>query len=153
MGVVVSNLQRAVPVPERRLRRIANLSLNALGRSDAEVHVAVVNDRTIRRLNAKYRKVRRRTDVLAFPLESPGPWALLGEVVVSAEACRRQARRLRVPVGLELDLMVVHGLLHLAGYDDRDPLEARLMHRRARAMLEKISAAIPARLWAGLFQP
>jgi probable rRNA maturation factor len=106
----------------------------------------------MRRLNAKFRGVRRRTDVLAFPLESRGdPSRLLGEVVVSAESGRRHARRLGVPTALELDLLVVHGLLHLAGYDDREALEARLMHRRTRAILEAASSRpTPSRLWSGL---
>jgi rRNA maturation RNase YbeY len=51
-----------------------------------------------------------------------------------------------VPLALELDLLVTHGALHLVGYDDRDPLEADLMHRRERDIL----AAAPARLWTGL---
>jgi probable rRNA maturation factor len=126
------------------------VTLHALGRSGSEAHLTLVNDRAIRRLNARFRAVRRRTDVLAFPLESPGPSALLGEVIISAEACRRQARRLGVSMSLELDLLVVHGLLHLVGYDDRDSLEARLMHQRARAILETASRTTPARLWSGL---
>jgi len=150
MGVAVTNLQRAVPVSRSRVHRIARLALGVLGRSGSEVHLTLVDDRTIRRLNARFRAVRRRTDVLAFSLESPGPSGLLGEVVISAESCRRQARRLGVPVGLELDLLVVHGLLHLVGYDDREPLEARLMHRRARAILEAAAGTTPARLWSGL---
>ena len=94
MGVAVTNLQRAVPVSRTRVRRIVDLALSELGRSGSEVHLALVNDLTIRRLNARFRAVPRRTDVLAFPLESPGPSRLLGEVVISAESCRRQARRL-----------------------------------------------------------
>ena len=150
MRVEVANLQRRVPISRARVRRIAGLALSALGRRGSEVHLTLVSDRAIRRLNARFRGVRRRTDVLAFPLESPGPSALLGEVIISAETCRRQARRLRVLPAVELDLLVVHGLLHLAGYDDRDSLEARLMHQRARAILQMASRAIPRRLWAGL---
>ena len=150
MGVAATNLQRAVPVSRARVHRMARLTLSKLGRSGSEVHLALVDDRAIRRLNARFRAVPRRTDVLAFPLESPGPSRLLGEVVISAESCRRQARRLAVPLGLELDLLVVHGLLHLVGYDDREPLEARLMHQRARAILEAATGTTPARLWSGL---
>ena len=150
MGVAVANLQRTVPVPRARVHRMARLTLSELGRSGSVVHLALVDDRAIRRLNARFRAVSRRTDVLAFPLESPGPLRLLGEVVISAESCLRQARRLAVPFGLELDLLVVHGLLHLVGYDDRDPLEARLMHQRARAILDGVTGTSPPRLWSGL---
>ncbi|HEV3350509.1 MAG TPA: rRNA maturation RNase YbeY, partial [Methylomirabilota bacterium] len=76
-----------------------------------------------------------------------------GEVIVSAETAARQARRLRVSLATELDLLVVHGVLHLAGYDDHDPRRARRMHERARKILSGRSArAVPARLWAGLLE-
>ena len=86
--------------------------------------------------------------MLAFPLdEAPSPAGLLGQVVISADAARRQARRLGVPLGAELELLVTHGTLHLVGWDDRYPLEAELMHRRERRIL---GLRAPARLWRGL---
>jgi rRNA maturation RNase YbeY len=106
-----------------------------------------VDDAEIRRLNARYRGIGRRTDVLAFPLETPdAPAQLIGQIVISADTARRQARRVGVPLALELDLLVTHGTLHLVGYDDRDPVEADLMHRRERDIL----AGAPDRLWKGL---
>jgi probable rRNA maturation factor len=117
-----------------------------------EVHVALVDDSTIRRLHARYMGIRRVTDVLAFDLEAPGPAPRLGQVIVSADTAARQARRLRVPVALEIDLLVVHGLLHLAGYDDHDPAAARRMHEREREILSagRSSPTVPDRLWTGL---
>jgi probable rRNA maturation factor len=147
MAVAVDNRQRRVPVATRRLARAAARALGALGRPGGSVDVAVVDDAEIRRLNARYRGVRWRTDVLAFPVESAdAAGQLVGQVVVSADAARRQARRLGVPVALELDLLVTHGTLHLVGYDDRDPVEADLMHRREQTILRPA----PARLWRGL---
>ena len=106
-----------------------------------------MDDAEIRRMNRRYRGIGRRTDVLAFPLETPDtPEQLVGQIVISAETARRQARKLGVPLALELDLLVTHGTLHLVGYDDRDPLEADLMHRRERDILRDA----PARLWRGL---
>lgn len=121
-----------------------------------EVHVTLVDDPAIKRLNARYLGARQATDVLAFQLEAPGPSRLLGEIVISAETAARQARRVGVPLARELDLLLVHGLLHLVGYDDRDPREARLMHERAREILSEAGRgprAARARdpLWAGLF--
>jgi len=150
MAVELRDLQRRVRIPRRRILRTARRALRDLGRPGAGVHLTFVDDARIRRLNARYLRHRRPTDVLAFPLEAPGPSGLWGEVVVSAETARRQARHLRIPVALELDLLVVHGLLHLAGYDDGEPREARLMHQREREMLEKTASNLPARLWHGL---
>ena len=90
-----------------------------------------------------------RPDVLAFSLEAPDAGPLVGQLVISAETAARHARRLRVPLALELDLLATHGTLHLVGYDDRDPVEADLMHRRERAIL----GATPDRLWQGLLRP
>lgn len=150
MPVAIRNLQRAVPIPSAPIRSLAGRTLAILGRSGSEAHLTFVGDGRIRRLNARFRGVRRRTDVLAFPLEGPGPASLLGEVIISVEACRRQARRLRIPIAIELDLLVVHGLLHLVGYDDRDPVEARLMHARERQILQQLGGRLPTRLWTGL---
>jgi probable rRNA maturation factor len=153
MPVAVSNLQRRSRVSPARLRAVARRALAALGRPEREVHVTVVDDRRIRALNARYLGIRRATDVLAFDLTGPGPARLWGEVVVSAETAARQARRLGVPLAAELDLLVVHGLLHLAGYDDHEPRRARRMHRRAREILAGRSPrSVPARLWAGLLE-
>jgi probable rRNA maturation factor len=94
----------------------------------------------------------RRADVLAFNLEIPAA-VLLGEVIVSADTAARQAARLCVPVALEVDLLAVHGLLHLVGYDDAEPAEARLMHERAREILScSADRPVPARLWSGLLR-
>ncbi|HTO10445.1 MAG TPA: rRNA maturation RNase YbeY [Candidatus Binatia bacterium] len=147
MPAAVENRQRRVPVATARVARAAGRALAAVGRPAGLVDIAIVDDAAIRRLNARYRAIGRRTDVLAFPLETPEAAApLVGQIVISAEAARRQARRLRVPLALELDLLVTHGTLHLVGWDDRDPVEADLMHRRERDIL----AAAPARLWKGL---
>jgi probable rRNA maturation factor len=146
MAVVVDQRQRRVPVSASRLARAVDRALAAVGRSGGLVEVAVVDDTEIRTLNAAHRGIRRRTDVLAFPLEAPDAGPLVGQLVIGAEAAARQAGRLRVPVALELDLLATHGTLHLVGYDDRDPVEADLMHRREREILGET----PARLWQGL---
>jgi probable rRNA maturation factor len=149
MAVVVDQRQRRVPVSAARLARAVDRALAAVGRPAGSVEVAVVDDAEIRALNAVHRGIRRRTDVLAFPLEAPDAGPLVGQLVISADAAERQARRLRVPLGLELDLLATHGTLHLVGYDDRDPVEADLMHRREREIL---GPTTPERLWHGLIR-
>ncbi len=153
MSLSIQNRQRRVPVSTSRLHRLASRALSALGRSDRDVDLTVVDDREMRRLNRRYLRARRPTDVLAFrlELESSGPSRLLGEVIISAETAARQASRLGIPVTLEMELLLVHGLLHLVGYDDHVPEEARLMHERERDILSGgRRRALPARLWAGL---
>lgn len=151
MPVAVDNRQGRIPLSTTAVARAARRALAAVGRPAGAVEVVLVGDPEIRRLNATYRGVRRRTDVLAFPMETPdAPGQLLGQVVISIDTARRQARRLRVALAAELALLVTHGTLHLVGYDDRDPVEADLMHRRERAILETAHPRLSRRLWTGL---
>jgi probable rRNA maturation factor len=152
MPATIDNHQAAVSVDARALGRAADRTLAAVGRKGSEVDIVVVDDAIIRRLNHTYRAVARRTDVLAFPLETPGLGGLVGQIVISAETAARQAARLSVPLELELSLLVTHGVLHLVGYDDRDPVEADLMHRRERAILGQEPRRVPVRLWSGLLR-
>ena len=153
MAVVVANRQRRVAVSAVQLARTAGRALGALGRAAGDVDVLLVDDPAIRRLNARHRGVARRTDVLAFPLEAPAtPSPLVGQIVISAETAQRQACRLKVPLATELDLLVTHGVLHLVGYNDRDPVEAGLMHERERQILGAGRRRPPARLWQGLLE-
>jgi probable rRNA maturation factor len=151
MSAAVTNRQHRVSVSPARLARAAERALAAVGRAAGDVDVLVVDDPSIKRLNRIHRGVDRRTDVLAFPLELPGtPSPLVGQIVISAETARRQARRLEVALATELDLLVTHGVLHLVGYDDRDLVEARLMHERERQILSVGRSRLPDRLWRGL---
>jgi len=131
----VQNRQRT-PVDLDRVRRTIRLALEALGVWDHEVSLTLVGDREIRALNARYRGVSRATDVLAFPLA--GPAAVLGEAIISVETARRQARTLGHSLGEELDLLCCHACLHLVGYDDRERLEARVMHGREMDLLGRL---------------
>jgi len=150
MATVVVDRQRRIPIPVARLRRAAQRALQALGRPGGDVDVTLVDDAEIRALNLRHRGIGRRTDVLAFPLELPGSASgLFGQIVISAETAARQAQRLGVSVARELELLTTHGVLHLAGYDDRDPVEADVMHRRERDL---IGAEASDRLWQGLLR-
>jgi probable rRNA maturation factor len=133
--IAVQNRQ-CIPVDLRRVRRTIRLALDALGVWDHEVSLTLVDDGKIRTLNARYRGVRRATDVLAFPLVGPAP--VLGEAIISVETARRQARRLGHSLSEELDLLCCHACLHLVGYDDRERLEARVMHGREMALLGRL---------------
>ena len=149
MPAAIEQRQRRVPVSRARLARAVDRALAAVGRPAGMVEVRVVDDAEMRGLNAGWRGIRRRTDVLAFPLETPGePSPLVGQIVISADAAARQARRLGVPLAVELELLATHGTLHLVGWDDRDPVEADLMHRREREILRDA----PDRLWKDLLR-
>jgi probable rRNA maturation factor len=150
MRALVANRQRAVPVRPHALRRAALAAMRAEGcPSSSEASVAVVSDRLIRALNRRYLGRDRATDVLAFPQaprKPPGQGAggLLGDVVVSAERAAAQAPRYGQTVERELELLVIHGVLHLLGYDDTTPRSRARMRRREREILISLRAS-PAR--------
>lgn len=101
---------------------------------ESEVHVLVTGDETLHELNRCYRDVDRPTDVLSFPHGDrlPSGRVLLGEIVVSLEAARRQAVDLGHDEVRELEELLLHGTLHLLGHDhelddgEMDAIELRL---------------------------
>ncbi len=130
----------AVPVAMRRrlrveLARMIRAAARRDRRADYEVSVRLVGDAAIHALNRAYRKQDRPTDVLAFA-QREGPAggvhpAVLGDVVISVDTARRQAKR-----GLYRELLhlAAHGLCHLLGYDHRDDAEEHEMNARAAAL-------------------
>ena len=137
-AVGVSMRGRRAPALAARLARSARRLLRALRLERAELSVLLVSDREMRRLNHHWRGRDRPTDVLAFA-QSEGPAAapdgLLGDVVISVDAARRQAAERGETLGREADRLLIHGLLHLLGYDhERSAAEARRMQRRERAL-------------------
>lgn len=117
------------------VRELVGASLQAAGNcDDAAVEISVVDDKIMRRLNRTHRGIDSTTDVLSFPYDcdfpSVGPQTecpMLGEIVVSAPKVRDQARENGRTVREEFSLMVVHGTLHLLGYDHMTPPEEREM--------------------------
>ena len=112
----------AQPVAET-LRRVITESLTRIGRVDCEVHVLITGDERVRELNRQFRQLDRATDVLSFPDGDglPSGRLLLGEIVISLDAARRQATELGHDEQRELSELVLHGVLHLVGYDhERD---------------------------------
>ena len=122
------------------LGRMVKAAAKTEGHKDFEVALRLTTDAEIHALNRDYRKKNKPTDVLAFAQrEGPGGKlhpTLLGDIVISVDTARRQAKR-----GLEKELLHLasHGLCHLLGYDHRDDAEEKAMNARA-AKLRKEGA-------------
>lgn len=128
------NEQQRLPVDEARLRQAVELALGRGKIEAAEISLAVVDDPAIHALNRRYLNHDEPTDVLSFVLEA-GAGRLEGEIIVSADTAAASAPRFGWTAADELLLYVIHGALHLVGYDDLDA-EARLeMRRQERACL------------------
>ena len=117
--------------------------------SDRELSLTLINDRAMAHLNRETFGRRGPTNVIAFPLDdtpSPGgPPALLGEVVISLETTRRQAQEFGWPWQELLDFFLIHGILHLLGYDHEEPAAAARMDARAWELMSRL---YPGRSWA-----
>lgn len=132
LDVSLLNRQRRRPVRPQRLRRVLEGAAEALAVS-GEVSLVLTGDRAVRALNARYRGQDRPTDVLSFP--GGGAEGELGDIVISVEAAEKNARHLGRTLGQELDVLALHGFLHILGYDHEtddgtmDRLERRLRRR------------------------
>ena len=138
MPVATTMRGRRAPALAARLARNARRLLRALRLGDAELSLVLVSDRQMQALNRRWRARDRPTDVLSFAQrEGPGgaPDGVLGDVVISVDTARRQAAERGSTLGREADRLLIHGLLHLLGYDhERSDAEARRMRRRERAL-------------------
>src|SRR3954453_22294983 len=128
--------QESVPVDRGRMREVVRAVLAGEGVADAEISLAFVDNPTIHRLNQRYLRHDEPTDVLSFPLSEPGVKRLAGELVVGAEVAAAQAAARGHDVQAELALYVIHGLLHLCGYDDHDGEGRAAMRQRERHYLQ-----------------
>lgn len=107
----------------------------------AELSVAIVDVEEMAHLNERYRGVPGPTDVLSFGCDDPCPAGsdepiTLGDVIIAPEVAERQAAELGSTVEAELNLLLVHGVLHLLGYDHEADADATVMQARERALLD-----------------
>jgi probable rRNA maturation factor len=134
LSVVLLNRQRRLRVSPARLRRVLGGAAEAL-HVRGEVSLVLAGDGLLRRLNRDYRGKDRPTDVLSFPGGGGGGEEGLGDVVISVETAERNARALGRTLPQELDVLALHGFLHVLGYDHEaddgtmDRLERRLRKR------------------------
>ena len=114
------------------MRNWAAELLAALKQNRAELSILLVGDKEMRPLNAKYRDKNETTDVLSFPCDPPvrGRAMVLGDVVISIDQARRQAGVLNKTLESVMATLLIHGVLHLLGYDhERSQRQARLMKK------------------------
>ncbi len=103
------------------IKRVARTILKELNHPDSEIGILFVDDRQIRELNKRYRKVNRPTNVISFPM-AQGEFSeinpqLLGDVVISVETATREAQESGLSLEEEIAFLLIHGILHLMGYD------------------------------------
>jgi probable rRNA maturation factor len=135
--IAIHSPQEMVAIDRGRLREIARAVLEGEGVPEYEISLALVDNPTIHRLNKQYLDHDEPTDVLSFPYSAANSKKLEGELVIGVEIALEQAKERGHDVQAELALYVVHGLLHLCGYDDKSADAEKEMRERERHYLQR----------------
>jgi probable rRNA maturation factor len=126
----------------RRLKQVVRMTLEMENMTERTVSILLTDDREIHEINLEWRHKDKPTDVLAFAYDEasdadiiiPGQMMPLGDLIISVETAKRQADSRKVSLNAELELLAVHGSLHLLGYDHAAKEEARIMRNRTRVI-------------------
>lgn len=144
MDILISNEFPEINVDAREIEQQIGKVLTSLDCNEHEISILFTGDQGIRDLNHKFRGIDRSTDVLSFPqvlddgLETPGAH-VLGDVAISLETARRQSEAHGLSFEEELTLLLIHGILHLLGYDHEiSDLEEERMRHKTRELFSLI---------------
>jgi len=104
---------------------------------DIEICISFVDDDTIRELNKTYRNINGATDVLSFPQDGPD-FSILGDMVISVDTAKRHAVRYENTYEFEIKKLIVHGILHLLGFDHKKKKETIVMREKEKQLLAQV---------------
>ena len=154
MTILITNNQQSHDIDVSKLRQVAQFLLTTLHcEARCEVSIALVDDSAIHLLNRQYRGIDRPTDVLSFALqdaerlspsvaETAEQPLVLGDVIISTDTAQRQADERGHSLEKEVRILLIHGLLHLFGYDHDNDDEAEEMEALERQLLNDIPASL-----------
>ena len=143
MQVMIQNHSRTKIDRQRVKRRVSHI-FKKLGYLKSEISILFIDDMEMRILNKRYRGKDKTTDVLSFPqisdfksaIRNPQFAILLGDVVISLETAKRQAKESGHPFNREVIILLTHGILHLLGYDhEGDKKKAVEMRRKEKELM------------------
>lgn len=143
MEVLIENRQNRHKLSDQKIQTTARHILNALGYPDAQLSILIVDDDQIAELNETYLNHSGPTNVISFPMQegrfsdiTPG---LLGDVVISADTAHREAVDAEMEMTDRFDQLLIHGILHLVGYDHVNSEEAAAaMEKKSNELMERI---------------
>ncbi len=138
MKIRIINQQKIKRVSLKRLRKYLKKVSGLLNISSKRISILLCDNKLIKKLNKKYLKRNSSTDVIAFPLSDRLESDYLGEVVVSTEKAAQVALKLGLRWQDELVLYVVHGILHLLGYDDRTKKKRKILEKKQKDIMGRL---------------
>ena len=140
--LVVNNRQRTKRLNKKNLRSIVwNFLINRLKRDDFELGVSIISEEAMTRMNERYLRHEGSTDVITFDYsDAAGDGKLAGEIFVCLDEAMKQAPRFSTTWQNELVRYIVHGVLHLSGYDDKTAAARRKMKREENRLMRRLAA-------------
>jgi rRNA maturation RNase YbeY len=137
---ILDRVNRLRSEQKKNLKRKAIFILKTLDVSrNKELCVAFVDDEEMRKLNADYRNINRTTDVLSFPQDGPND-SMLGDVIISIDTAIRRSKLQKLNIEDEIHKLMIHGILHLLGYDHKKKNAARVMRKKELEILSSIKS-------------
>jgi len=143
MVILIDDRQKEYKIVKAKLQKRAQAILNALGSPEGELSILVVDDSEIKILNKNYLNRLGPTNVIAFPMKE-GDFSdinpqILGDIVISTETAGREALQLGISTEERFTQLLVHGILHLFGFDhDKSEQDARKMEKKSNELLRLI---------------
>ncbi|MFH0853919.1 MAG: rRNA maturation RNase YbeY [bacterium] len=147
MPVLCEIYKGRFPVNKKFVQEVVDKCANFLKITHNELSIAFVSDKEIRKMNRNYRNIDKTTDVLSFgmiargkerlPLKSSAPDVSYAEIIISYKQAKKQAKENKIAIKKEIEKLLVHGLLHLAGYDHKTASEAKKMEEIEYYWLQK----------------
>lgn len=141
MDILIEDRQNRYRIAQKKIKKKAKTILDALECPDGELSILIVDDPEIAKINETYLGRSGPTNVIAFPMQE-GPFReinpnLLGDVVISLDTAAREAQQDRISVESRFDQLLVHGILHLFGFDhERTPEQAKDMMIKEEKLLK-----------------
>ncbi|MGQ9801766.1 MAG: rRNA maturation RNase YbeY [Candidatus Saccharicenans sp.] len=134
--VVIINKLKTNPVPPARIKSLLQALCRRYRLTQAEVVLSFVGRQAMRSLNRKYRRLDRPTDVLSFSLQEKGPdgQLYLGDIIICPEIAARQARKQGHSLAREIEILTIHGFLHLLGFEHFQGMEEEEARVRSRLL-------------------
>ncbi len=140
MKLRIINLQNKIPIPKKKIQNKTKQILKLQHKKATNLSIVFVNDNLIKKLNQEFLHKSRPTDVMAFDLkESKFPQRIInGEIVISTETAMRNAKIYDTGRFQEILLYIIHGILHLCGFNDKTKTQIQRMRQREQYILKRI---------------
>ena len=132
MKITLRNLQKHVPIQTGKIKKLIQKVLKGERiKETGWINICFVDNPQIKKLNAKFLKTKNSTDVLAFNLsDKKEKNIILADIMISTQAALKQAGSFKTTPDYELSLYVVHGILHILGFNDHTPRQIQLMRKK-----------------------